>query len=158
MVATPIASPEQPLDYQLGQCDEIKSQGENDPTSQERTQIASNGTISNPELPPLPYSLRDHKLSIGIIWTLLLFDAAVLPIVLFYPLWYATDEQPWVVITITTCVFGVISGAEWIYRTWKLWKDESVRPLGSRSRWQFDFFHISYTLGYGIALVWLHAT
>ena len=149
------------IEPQADQQDEPKPEGTSDFMLENRDRIASTSTVLDSgtttpkpkELPPLPYSLRDHKLSISIIWTLLFLDTAVLPVALFYPLWYATDEPPWEVITITSCIFGVISGAEWFYRTWKLWRDETVRPFGSRSRWHFDFFHISYTLGYGIALV-----
>ena len=118
------------------------------------TIVESGATTPEPKkLPPLPYSLHDHKLSIGIIWTLLVLDTAILPLALFFPLWYGSTALPWVVIAITSSIFGVISGAEWIYRTWKLWRHENLRPFCSRTRWVFDFFHISYTLGYGIALV-----
>lgn len=167
MVATPTpsakvdAEPVSRIEPQAGQQDEEKPEFTTDSLPKNRDRIASTSTILDSgtttpnlkELPPLPYSLRDHKLSISIIWTLLFLDTAILPVALFYPLWYATDEPPWEVITITSCIFGVISGAEWFYRTWKLWRDEKVRPFGSRSRWYFDFFHISYTFGYGIALV-----
>lgn len=103
-------------------------------------------------LPELPYSLRDHKRNIFIIWTLLAIDSAILPIVLFYPLWYGTDLRPAIVFAITTAVFGIVSGLEWGYRTWRLWREEWVRPIGG-TRLQFDFFHYSYSIGYTVALV-----
>lgn len=103
-------------------------------------------------LPELPYSIRDHKLSITITWTLLALDASVVPLALFYLLWYTTTLDPSYIFTIITSVFGVISGHEWCYRSWMLLRKEDVRPLGGR-RWAFDFFHISYTIGYGIPLV-----
>ena len=103
--------------------------------------------------PPLPYSLHAHKWTITIIWTLLLIDTAILPLALFYPLWYGTATQPWIIIAITSSIFGVISGAEWCYRTYKLLRNKNLRPVGSRGWWAFDAFHWIYSIGYGIALV-----
>lgn len=86
------------------------------------------------DLPKLPYSLREHKKNIAIIWTLLALDAAIMPLALFYPLWYATSLEPAYTFAITTGVFGIISGLEWVYRTRQLWKKEDVRPFaGTRN-------------------------
>ena len=38
--------------------------------------------------PALNYSLRDRKKSITITWTLIILDSCILPIILFYALWY----------------------------------------------------------------------
>lgn len=112
------------------------------------------GTSSplSPLLPQLPYSLRDHKRNITIIWTLLALDAAIIPLVLFYPLWYDTNLSPAYIFAITTAFFGIISGIEWSYRSWSLWKKEELRPFGAK-RNSFDFFHVSYSTAYGVALV-----
>lgn len=75
-----------------------------------------------------------------------------MPLVLFYPLWYASDLKSAYIFAVTTGLFGVISGIEWAYRSWRLWREEFVRPIGGK-RNGFDFFHISYTTGYCIALV-----
>ena len=75
-----------------------------------------------------------------------------MPLVLFYPLWYASDLAPAYIFAVTTGLFGIISGLEWAYRSWRLWRQEWVRPFGGK-RNGFDFFHISYTIGYSIALV-----
>ena len=83
-------------------------------------------------LPQLPYSLRDHKSSIALIWTLLALDAAIIPLTLFYPLWYATTLKPAYIFAITTSVFGIISGFEWVFRSWALWKKEELRPFGGK--------------------------
>ncbi|MCJ1298944.1 hypothetical protein MMC08_001735 [Hypocenomyce scalaris] len=106
-----------------------------------------------PILPQLPYSLRHHRKNIAIIWTLLALDVAVMPLTLFYPLWFASSLNPAYIFAVTTSLFGIISGIEWAYRSWLLWRDPYVRPLGSTSRWWFDFFHLSYTTGYTIALI-----
>ncbi|KAL8834861.1 MAG: hypothetical protein Q9170_003561 [Blastenia crenularia] len=103
-------------------------------------------------LPELPYSLWDHKRNIAIIWTLLALDTTILPLALFYPLWYTKALIPAYIFAVTTSVFGLISGLEWAYRTWRLWREEYVRPLGGKRKW-FDFFHLSYTFGYTVSLI-----
>jgi len=43
-------------------------------------------------LPELPYSIRDGKGSkMMFAWILIVLDLCILPLVLFYSLWYATD-------------------------------------------------------------------
>ena len=138
------------------------------------------GTPQLPQLPQLPYSLRQHKLSVTIIWTLLALDAAVIPLVLYFVLLFDTDIEEWVLFVITSSLFGIVSGVEWIFRSWRLWRRKSVRPLedlyqepagedetqlaneeseltlresDKPGRWRFDFFHWSYTVGYGFGLV-----
>lgn len=44
-----------------------------------------------PGLPGLEYNLMEHKLKLFVVSGLLIFEGSVLPLVLFYPLWYATD-------------------------------------------------------------------
>lgn len=95
------------------------------------TDVSASDT-SRPALPDLPYSLRDHKRNIAIIWSLLALDAAIMPLALFYPLWYASDLEPAYIFAVTTGVFGIISGLEWAYRSWRLWRQEWVRPFGGR--------------------------
>lgn len=98
------------------------------------------GTLNRPAfqsrpstiLPELPYDASHHKTSITIIWTLLAFDAFIMPLALFYALWYGTHPRldPAYLFAITTGVFGLISGAEWAYRGWNLWHRPELRPLG----------------------------
>ena len=102
------------------------------PTPLGSLQSSNETTPPQPILPQLPYSLRDHKLSIAIIWTLLAIDAAIMPLALFYPLWYDTNLQPAYIFAITTSLFGTISGIEWAYRSWSLWKKEELRPFGGK--------------------------
>lgn len=93
---------------------------------------SGSSTPPGSSLPQLPYSLREHKRSIAIIWTLLALDAAIMPLALFYPLWYASDLKSAYIFAVTTGVFGIISGLEWAYRSWQLWKKEEVRPFGGK--------------------------
>ena len=105
-------------------------------TSLASLNVASGSSIpprsDSPSLPQLPYSLRDHKKSIAVIWTLLALDAAIMPLALFYPLWYASDLASAYIFAVTTGVFGIISGMEWCFRSWQLWKKEDVRPFGGK--------------------------
>ena len=39
-------------------------------------------------LPPLPYSLHPRKRAIAITWSIILFDSCLLPIIMFYALWF----------------------------------------------------------------------
>ena len=87
---------------------------------------------SRPALPELPYSLRDHKRNIAIIWSLLALDVAIMPLALFYPLWYASGLAPAYIFAVTTGVFGIITGIEWAYRGWRLYRQEWVRPFGGK--------------------------
>lgn len=77
------------------------------------TDTHASGTSSPPPrlLPQLPYSLRDHKQGIAVVWTLAL-DAAIMSLVLFYPLWYDTSLLPAYILAITTALVGMISGLE----------------------------------------------
>lgn len=83
-----------------------------------------------PELPELPYSIRDHLKNIIFIWTLFTLDTAVLPLLLFYALWYHSSQSPTNILTITTCVFGLFATIEWAFRSLRLWQKEGVRPIG----------------------------
>ena len=89
-----------------------------------------------PDLPSLPYSLHEHKKNICLVWSLFALDSAILPIVLFYVLWFASSLQPAYIFAVTTGVFGLISGIEWATRSWLLFKREILRPLGANdTRW-----------------------
>ena len=98
--------------------------------------LSSSGRGSpHPTLPELPYSLRNHKKNIAIVWSLLALDTTIFPLALFYPLWYTHALIPAYIFAVTTSVFGLISGCEWAYRTWRLWREEYVRPVGGKRKW-----------------------
>lgn len=46
---------------------------------------------SLPGLPRLEYRLMEHKMKLFVVSGLLIFEGSLLPIVLFYPLWYLTN-------------------------------------------------------------------
>lgn len=55
--------------------------------SQTHIKSASNTDISDGP-PPLNYSLNDRKRSIAITWSIILADSCLLPIIMFYSLWF----------------------------------------------------------------------
>ncbi|KAI0866639.1 hypothetical protein F4860DRAFT_146674 [Xylaria cubensis] len=109
-----------------------------------------------PGLPRLEYNLMDHKKKLFIVSGLLVFEGSVLPLVLFYPLWFATNLRHGILFAIITSFFGVISGLEFAHRSWRLiHKNDKYRPLDGK-RWRFDFTHhtlsICYTIMTGILI------
>lgn len=86
--------------------------------------------------PPLPVNLREHKVSIAIEWSVIVVDSAVLPVILFYVLWFCTDLSPATTFAILTAAFGFVSLLEYVVRMWRLVrKDDNMRPIGSKRGW-----------------------
>lgn len=92
-------------------------------------------------LPPsLNYTLRDKKLRIAIFWCFIMLDCAVMPIGLYFILWY--DAGPGsgekhalsanTVLSIVTAAIGGSSILEYVLRAWKLWKKGSDCRVGWR--------------------------
>ena len=44
--------------------------------------------------PPLPMSLRERKRRIALAWTLIVLDSSILPLIVFYGLWYGSSLTP----------------------------------------------------------------
>lgn len=90
--------------------------------------------------PPLNYTLRDKKLRIAIFWCFIVLDCAVMPIGLYFILWY--DAGPGsgqkdalsanTVLSIVTAAIGGSSILEYFLRAWKLWKQGSDCRVGRR--------------------------
>ncbi|KAI1848801.1 hypothetical protein JX265_001131 [Neoarthrinium moseri] len=108
-------------------------------------------------LPPsLNYSLRDRTRSIIIFTILLVLDSALLPVGLYYGLWYGfgpgnPDYHPLsanTVFSIVTAFIGGTSILELVLRCWRLWKkDSDCRVIGA-TRWTFDWFHWWFTFSW----------
>lgn len=90
-------------------------------------------------LPPsLNYTLRDKKLRIAIFWSFIVLDCAIMPIGLYFILWY--DVGPGsgekhalsanTVLSIVTAAIGGSSILEYLLRAWKLWKKGSDCRVG----------------------------
>ncbi|KAI8623461.1 hypothetical protein F5Y19DRAFT_372296 [Xylariaceae sp. FL1651] len=103
-----------------------------------------------PGLPRLEYRLMEHKKKLFLISGLLIFEGSLLPILLFYPLWYATELRHGILFAIITSFFGLISGLEFAHRSWRLiHKNDKYRPLDG-TRWRFDFTHMTLCTAYTI--------
>ena len=96
----------------------------------------------NPHLlPQLPFTwhhgLRRFRLFmvIALMWV----DACVVPIALFYGLYYGGKVENWITFAIVTTIWGGPTYLEFALRTLRLIKKEAFyRPLGTNSRWCFD--------------------
>ncbi|KAI1086374.1 hypothetical protein F5B19DRAFT_498420 [Rostrohypoxylon terebratum] len=117
--------------------------------------VASATMVKDPgeELPGLPrlnYKLLDHKKKLFLVGGLLVLEGSILPIVLFYPLWFATNLRHGILFAIITSFFGLVSGLEFAHRSWRLiQKDDFYRPLNG-TRWRFDFTHMTLSVGYTV--------
>jgi hypothetical protein len=114
-----------------------------------------------PEPPSLNYELHSRKFSIVIFWTLLLLDSLVMPIALYYGLWYGVGPgnasnnklDANVVFSIVTAAIGGTSIAEYFLRFWRLWrKGSTCRVLGAR-RWYLDWFHWNFSFAWIIVMI-----
>lgn len=99
--------------------------------------------------PRLPINLRDHKLSIGITWGVIVLSSGILPIVGYFALKYGTDLElnivlaPWLGLMGATSIFSLAK------RTWDLMKPSShCRPLGVEQGWKMDYFGWNFLLGF----------
>ncbi|THZ04714.1 hypothetical protein D6C93_02317 [Aureobasidium pullulans] len=108
----------------------------------------------NPYAPPsLEYDLRQRKRSIFIFWFLILFDSIVMPLALYFGLWYGTNLSPNTVFSIVTAALGGISIFEYVLRFWHLWKKGSTcRVIGGR-RSYLDWFHWNFSFAWIIIIV-----
>ena len=100
-------------------------------------------------LPPLPFRLQEHKLSIAIYWTLMVVTSGVLPIVGYFALRYTTSLSLGAIFGIFLGLTAVMSGYSLVQRTWRLArKGSDCRPLGGTSGWAQDFFNWNFLSGF----------
>ncbi|ROT35135.1 hypothetical protein SODALDRAFT_329318 [Sodiomyces alkalinus F11] len=93
--------------------------------------------------PPLPYNLRDHKLTITLFWFLILTECTLIPIIFYFTIANLTDMRPGAMFAIITAMFGFISGGEYGLRGLRLaQKSDTYRPLKNPGRWHFDSTHL----------------
>jgi hypothetical protein len=93
--------------------------------------------------PPLPYNLREHKLTITIFWFLIFTECTLIPIIFYFTIANLTDMRRGAMFAIITACFGFISGGEYGLRGLRLaWKSDKWRPLNGAGRWGFDSTHI----------------
>ncbi|KAM0544197.1 hypothetical protein ACHAPJ_011948 [Fusarium lateritium] len=93
--------------------------------------------------PPLPYNLREHKLTISLFWFLILTECTLIPIIFYFTISNLTDLRPGAMFAIITAMFGFISGGEYGLRGLRLaLKRDTYRPLKGAGRWNFDTVHL----------------
>ncbi|KIM72679.1 hypothetical protein PILCRDRAFT_81698 [Piloderma croceum F 1598] len=94
--------------------------------------------------PPLPYSLYPRKKAIVITWSIIFFDSCLLPIIMFYFLWF-TKLSHTTVLNILSSIFGLpsfIHFGKCVYYLCK--KDSTCCPIGSK-RGRLDYFQWSFS-------------
>ncbi|KAI5459291.1 hypothetical protein BGZ63DRAFT_415912 [Mariannaea sp. PMI_226] len=97
---------------------------------------------NNPDLlPQLPFTWHHGRKR----WRLFFFaflvflDGSVVPIALYYAMFYAGDVPGWIIFAVVTTIWGGPTYLEFAIRTLRLMKKERFyRPLGTTSRWCFD--------------------
>jgi hypothetical protein len=86
--------------------------------------------------PPLNYSLRDRKKAIFWFWTLIFVDCILMPIGLYFGMWYGlTRDQVSAnaVFSISTALLGTVSIVEYFVRFARLWrKNSNCRVIGAQ--------------------------
>lgn len=108
-------------------------------------------------LPSVPLDLRDHKCSITIYWVIIVLSNSVLPLALYFGIKYTTSMSIQDILSIITAIIGVPALWTWVLRSWRLWRNEDMRPIATRSRMAFDFLGWNLHIGVvyiTILLVW----
>ncbi|KAK5449351.1 hypothetical protein LTS15_008894 [Exophiala xenobiotica] len=99
----------------------------------------------HPELlPQLPFTWRHgfKRWKLGFTIFIMVVDACVLPIVLYYSMKFAGHVQGWIIFAIVATIWGGPTYVEFAVRSWRLIKKENFfRPLGTSNRWAFDITH-----------------
>lgn len=133
-----------------------QAEGEGPPPPESLETMQSDPAFE-PEPPSLNYTLHTRYKSITFFWTVVVFDSVIMPIGLYFGLWYTVHQDGRMsantVFSIVTAAIGGISIFEYFVRSWALWKKNSTcRPTGA-PRWYFDAFLWNYTLGWVIIML-----
>ena len=105
----------------------------------------------------LPYRLSSHRRNWAIWFGLFVFDGSILPIILFYSLWYGSSLSRWTIFALITSLSFWTSYHKWFSRGWRLVKkDPKYRPLGG-GRWWFDCSYYVLSLALLVVIVELVA-
>jgi len=90
-------------------------------TDEERPPVAA------PVGPPsLEYSLQGRWTYLIWFWFFIFLDSIIMPIALYYGLWYGTSLSPNTVFSIVTAALGGASILEYVLRFWRLFKKGST--------------------------------
>ncbi|KAH8598335.1 hypothetical protein B0O99DRAFT_59435 [Bisporella sp. PMI_857] len=92
-------------------------------------------------LPQLPFTFRHgfKRWRLGGYIALMVIDACVVPIVLYYGLTFGGDVEGFIVFAVVTAIWGGPTYVEFAIRSFRLIKKEHFyKPLGVNKRWGFD--------------------
>ncbi|KAL7276068.1 hypothetical protein RUND412_000947 [Rhizina undulata] len=128
--------------------------GDSDDQSRSQIQLSIGPqTGARQPLPKLPYTLRTRKLSIAIIWTIILSDSLFLPLILFFILKYVKHMGDANILVLSNAAFGFVSVIQWFYRLFQLLRPSpKYRPLGV-GRWAVDWYQIQFTISFLVITV-----
>ena len=118
--------------------------------------LQSTDAAFEPEPPPLDYSLWDRRWSITFWWTMIVFDSVVMPIGLYFGLWYGTSRSTLSANTVFSIVTAALGGAsilDYFLRLWRLWKKTSTCRVIGAKRIYLDWFHWNFTLAWLIIMI-----
>ena len=105
-----------------------------------------NVTVIDDDVPPfLNYDLRARIVSNIIFWSTIVMTVTIIPIVLFYPLFYYTNLNLIIILSIVSSVSGVPAIIQLPIRFWKVWKQDGGdrRPLSGNI---VDLFMYEYII------------
>ncbi|KAM7212934.1 hypothetical protein V8F06_011689 [Rhypophila decipiens] len=120
----------------------------NDTTSTSDTTNSKPSSL--PGLPRLNYNLWDYKIKLSIVTFLLVLESSLIPLALFYGLWFRTTLRHGIIFAIITAFFGLVTGIEFGLRSLKLiLPPDTYRPIGGK-RWKADFTHWTLSFGYTV--------
>ena len=72
----------------------------------------------------------------------MVFDACLVPLILYYAMTYGGNVQGWITFAIVATIWGGPTYIEFAIRSWRLiLKERFYRPLGTHGRWGFDITH-----------------
>lgn len=98
--------------------------------------------LEHPDLlPQLPFTFRHgfKRWKLGGYVGLMVFDACVVPILLYYSMTFGGNLQGWIVFAVITAIWGGPTYAEFALRSLRLIKNQRFyKPLGVDKRWAFD--------------------
>ena len=98
--------------------------------------------LDHPELlPQLPFTFRHgfKRWRLGGYIALMVIDACVVPIVLYYGMTFGGNIQGFIVFAVITAIWGGPTYVEFAIRSLRLIKKEHFyKPLGVEKRWAFD--------------------
>jgi len=109
----------------------------------------------HPELlPQLPFTFRHgfKRWKLAGYIALIMFDACIMPIFLYYVLTFGGNVQGWITFAVITTIWGGPTYIEFAVRSLRLTKKENFfKPLGANKRWAFDI--TNWILVFTIAVV-----